>query len=189
MNFLRRRLSDSSFIANLPNGYMTDLQRPDPPPPPPPTAAAPAPAPATAAPTQAAAQARSPSASPAPERRPQSAQSSATGFFSSITNVVKQTAASAGLVEQTAAAAPKRFKVLLVIDEPQHEWAKLFRGKKIQGEYDVKVEQWRSFVLELHGTVPAWAYDLNALEEQSLGPSSSHRLPKQESSGGHGSEW
>uniref|UniRef100_A0AAY4DG76 Synapsin-2 n=1 Tax=Denticeps clupeoides TaxID=299321 RepID=A0AAY4DG76_9TELE len=124
MNFLRRRLSDSSFIANLPNGYMTDLQRPDPPPPPPPTAAA-----------------RSPSASPAPERRPQSAQSSATGFFSSITNVVKQTAASAGLVEQTAAAAPKRFKVLLVIDEPQHEWAKLFRGKKIQGEYDVKVEQ------------------------------------------------
>uniref|UniRef100_A0AAY4DFN1 Synapsin-2 n=1 Tax=Denticeps clupeoides TaxID=299321 RepID=A0AAY4DFN1_9TELE len=130
MNFLRRRLSDSSFIANLPNGYMTDLQRPDPPPPPPPTAAAPA-----------AAQARSPSASPAPERRPQSAQSSATGFFSSITNVVKQTAASAGLVEQTAAAAPKRFKVLLVIDEPQHEWAKLFRGKKIQGEYDVKVEQ------------------------------------------------
>uniref|UniRef100_A0AAY4DFP3 Synapsin-2 n=1 Tax=Denticeps clupeoides TaxID=299321 RepID=A0AAY4DFP3_9TELE len=103
MNFLRRRLSDSSFIANLPNGYMTDLQRPDPPPPPPPTAAAPAPAPR-----------QSPSASPAPERRPQSAQSSATGFFSSITNVVKQTAASAGLVEQTAAAAPKRFKVLLL---------------------------------------------------------------------------
>ncbi len=33
MNFLRRRLSDSSFIANLPNGYMSDLQRPDPPPP------------------------------------------------------------------------------------------------------------------------------------------------------------
>ncbi|KAF3851051.1 hypothetical protein F7725_012823 [Dissostichus mawsoni] len=29
MNFLRRRLSDSNFMSNLPNGYMTDLQRPD----------------------------------------------------------------------------------------------------------------------------------------------------------------
>uniref|UniRef100_A0A3B3RF29 Synapsin III n=1 Tax=Paramormyrops kingsleyae TaxID=1676925 RepID=A0A3B3RF29_9TELE len=29
MNYLRRRLSDSSFVANLPNGYMMDLQRPD----------------------------------------------------------------------------------------------------------------------------------------------------------------
>ncbi|XP_036386409.1 synapsin-2b [Megalops cyprinoides] len=127
MNFLRRRLSDSSFIANLPNGYMTDLQRPDPPPPPPP-AAVPAPAPA-------------PSTSPAPERRPQPAQSTGTGFFSSITNVVKQTAASAGLVEQTPAPAPKKFKILLIIDEPQQDWAKLFRGKKVQGDYDIKVEQ------------------------------------------------
>ena len=121
MNFLRRRLSDSSFIANLPNGYMTDLQRPDPPPPPPPTATAPTPGPATApgpvTPT-------TPSISPAPERRPQPVQSAGSGFFSSITNVVKQTAASAGLVEQTAvpAAASKKFKILLVIDEPQHEW-------------------------------------------------------------------
>uniref|UniRef100_A0A4W6F1N2 Synapsin IIb n=1 Tax=Lates calcarifer TaxID=8187 RepID=A0A4W6F1N2_LATCA len=41
MNFLRRRLSDSSFMSNLPNGYMTDLQRPDPPAPPPPTASSP----------------------------------------------------------------------------------------------------------------------------------------------------
>lgn len=133
MNFLRRRLSDSSFIANLPNGYMTDLQRPDPPPPPPPTAssstaaaaaqAAPAPAPAPAPAQAAAAPARSPSASPAPERRPQPAQSGgAGGFFSSITNVVKQTAASAGLVDQASAQSPKKFKILLVIDGPQHEW-------------------------------------------------------------------
>uniref|UniRef100_A0AAR2KGW5 Synapsin III n=1 Tax=Pygocentrus nattereri TaxID=42514 RepID=A0AAR2KGW5_PYGNA len=28
MNYLRRRLSDSSFVANLPNGYMMDFQRP-----------------------------------------------------------------------------------------------------------------------------------------------------------------
>ncbi|XP_026096528.1 synapsin-2-like [Carassius auratus] len=136
MNFLRRRLSDSSFIANLPNGYMSDLQRPDPPPPPPPTAASGA-APAPSAPPED----RSPTPSPAPERRPQPAQSSGSGFFSSITNAVKQTAASAGLVEQSPAAVSRRFKILLVIDEPQHEWAKIFRGKKVQGDYDVKVEQ------------------------------------------------
>uniref|UniRef100_A0A3Q2ZLZ4 Synapsin-1 n=1 Tax=Hippocampus comes TaxID=109280 RepID=A0A3Q2ZLZ4_HIPCM len=82
MNFLRRRLSDSSFMSNLPNGYMSDLQRPDPPAPPPPTS-----------PTQGSSQA--PVSLPAPqERRPsQQAQHS----FSSITNVVKQTAASAAV--------------------------------------------------------------------------------------------
>ncbi|MBN3325364.1 SYN2 protein, partial [Atractosteus spatula] len=120
MNFLRRRLSDSSFIANLPNGYMTDLQRPEPQQPPPP-----APAPTT---------------SPAPERR-QTVQSTGGGFFSSISNVVKQTAASAGLVEQTPTTVTKKFKVLLVIDEAHNDWAKHFRGKKVQGEYDIKVEQ------------------------------------------------
>uniref|UniRef100_A0A8C9VHB6 Synapsin IIa n=1 Tax=Scleropages formosus TaxID=113540 RepID=A0A8C9VHB6_SCLFO len=141
MNYLRRRLSDSSFIANLPDGYMTDLQRPDPPPQPPPK-----PAPVGAAPAASAAA----SASAASERRPQPAQptqptqpaqSAGVGFFSSITNVVKQTAASAGLVEQTAVGASKKFKILLVIDEAQQDWVKLFRGKKIQGEHDIKVEQ------------------------------------------------
>uniref|UniRef100_A0A8D3EB09 Synapsin-1 n=1 Tax=Scophthalmus maximus TaxID=52904 RepID=A0A8D3EB09_SCOMX len=140
MNYLRRRLSDSTFISNLPNGYMTDLQRPDPAQPPPPAAAAaattstiPAKSP-TAGPTP-------PATSPAPERKPQQSQSTGAGFFSSITNAVKQTAASAGLVEQTQVTTPKKFKVLLVIDEPQQEWAKLLKGKKIFGDYDVKVEQ------------------------------------------------
>uniref|UniRef100_A0A8C5IIB0 Uncharacterized protein n=1 Tax=Junco hyemalis TaxID=40217 RepID=A0A8C5IIB0_JUNHY len=103
MNFLRRRLSDSSFIANLPNGYMTDLQRPEPQQPPPPPS-----------------------------------------FFSSLSNAVKQTAASAGLVDASAAvsaAVGRKFKVLLVIDEPHTDWAKAFRGKKVHGEYDIKVEQ------------------------------------------------
>ncbi|XP_073682100.1 synapsin-2b [Garra rufa] len=140
MNFLRRRLSDSSFIANLPNGYMSDLQRPDPPPPPPPTTATKVPAGPTPAPSAPPAS-KSPTASPAPERQPQPAQSTGSGFFSSITNVVKQTAASAGLVEQSPAAVSRKFKILLVIDEPQNEWAKIFRGKKVQGDYDVKVEQ------------------------------------------------
>lgn len=168
MNFLRRRLSDSSFMSNLPNGYMTDLQRPDPPAPPPPTATSPsqqgappatAPAPALS-PTKAPAPAQAPASSPAaqerrlnqPAQQPQQAQSSSSsggssGFFSSfssITNVVKQTAASAaGFVEQSAPSPSlsKKFKILLVIDEPQHEWAKVFRGKKVLGDYDIKVEQ------------------------------------------------
>ncbi|CAI5648001.1 synapsin-2a [Oreochromis niloticus] len=133
MNYLRRRLSDSTFISNLPNGYMTDLQRPDPAQPPPPASNPPAKSP-TSGPTP-------PATSPAPERKPQPVQSTGAGFFSSITNVVKQTAASAGLVEQTQVTTPKKFKILLVIDEPQQEWAKLFRGKKILGDYDIKVEQ------------------------------------------------
>lgn len=114
MNYLRRRLSDSTFISNLPNGYMTDLQRPEQTQPPPPVSAAPAKSP-TAGPTP-------PSTSPAPERKPQPAQSAGGGFFSSITNVVKQTAASAGLVEQNQVTTPKKFKILLIIDEPQQEW-------------------------------------------------------------------
>ncbi|XP_047430347.1 synapsin-2a [Mugil cephalus] len=134
MNYLRRRLSDSTFISNLPNGYMTDLQRPDPAQPPPPASTSPAKSP-TSGPTP------PPATSPAPERKPQQSQSTGAGFFSSITNVVKQTAASAGLVEQTQVTTPKKFKILLVIDEPQQEWAKLFRGKKILGDYDIKVEQ------------------------------------------------
>ncbi|XP_014899932.1 synapsin-2b [Poecilia latipinna] len=168
MNFLRRRLSDSSFMSNLPNGYMTDLQRPDPPAPPPPTAsspsqqgAAPASAPAPAlSPTKAPTPSQVPASSPGTQERrpsqlaqqPQQAQSSSSsggssGFFSSfssITNVVKQTAASAaGFVEQSAPSPSlsKKFKILLIIDEPQHEWAKVFRGKKVLGEYDIKVEQ------------------------------------------------
>ncbi|XP_070701154.1 synapsin-2b isoform X3 [Pempheris klunzingeri] len=170
MNFLRRRLSDSSFMSNLPNGYMTDLQRPDPTAPPPPTASSPsqqgatpamAPAPAQS-PTKAPAPAQAPANSPAAQERrpnqvaqqPQQASSSSSsstggssGFFSSftsITNVVKQTAASAaGFVEQSAPSPSlsKKFKILLVIDEPQHEWSKVFRGKKVLGEYDIKVEQ------------------------------------------------
>ncbi|KAG1927513.1 synapsin-2a [Pimephales promelas] len=118
MNYLRRRLSDSTFISNLPNGYMSDLQKPDPPQPPPPGPAA------AAAP-----------GSPGPDRRAPPPQ----GFFSSISSAVKQTAASAGLVEQ--APVSRSLKTLLVIDGAQHDWAKLFRGKKMNCDYDIKVEQ------------------------------------------------
>ncbi|XP_023844346.1 uncharacterized protein [Salvelinus sp. IW2-2015] len=139
MNFLRRRLSDSSFIANLPNGYMTDLQRSDPPPPPPSTAT-----PGVTATSPGQVPAPAPNADPpAPECGPQPAPapapSSGSGFFSSltslssITNVVKQTAVSAGLVDQNPAPGPgpvsMRFKILLVIDEQQIVWSRLFRGR------------------------------------------------------------
>ncbi|XP_054203618.1 synapsin-2 isoform X1 [Homo sapiens] len=148
MNFLRRRLSDSSFIANLPNGYMTDLQRPEPQQPPPPPPPGPGAASASAAP---------PTASPGPERRPPPASAPApqpapqpaptpsvgSSFFSSLSQAVKQTAASAGLVDAPAAApaAARKAKVLLVVDEPHADWAKCFRGKKVLGDYDIKVEQ------------------------------------------------
>lgn len=113
MNYLRRRLSDSTFISNLPNGYLSDLQKPDPPQPPPPGAES------ELAPQVSPSQSQNPN----PERKPQPpAQPSGAGFFSSITNVVKQTAASAGLVEQTPVPVAKKLKILLVIDEPQQEW-------------------------------------------------------------------
>ncbi|XP_068190006.1 synapsin-2a [Antennarius striatus] len=134
MNYLRRRLSDSTFISNLPNGYMTDLQRPEPTQPPPPASSSSTTASSPSGPPP-------PATAPAPEKKTQPAASTGGGFFSSITNVVKQTAASAGLVEQTQVTTPKKFKILLVIDEPQQEWVKLFRGKKVHGDYDVRVEQ------------------------------------------------
>uniref|UniRef100_A0A8D3ATV5 Synapsin-1 n=1 Tax=Scophthalmus maximus TaxID=52904 RepID=A0A8D3ATV5_SCOMX len=147
MNFLRRRLSDSSFMSNLPNGYMSDLQRPDPPAPPPATTSSPsqqgtAPGPAAERRLSQVAQQTQQAQSSSP-----SSSSGSSGFFSSfssITNAVKQTAASAaGFVEQSAPSPSlsKKFKILLVIDEPMHEWAKVFRGKKVLGDYDIKVEQ------------------------------------------------
>uniref|UniRef100_A0A4W5MZE4 Synapsin-1 n=1 Tax=Hucho hucho TaxID=62062 RepID=A0A4W5MZE4_9TELE len=77
MNYLRRRLSDSTFISNLPNGYMTDLQRPDPAQPPPPATAAPPKSPTVGSTPPV----TSPTPSPAPERKPQPSQSSGAGFF------------------------------------------------------------------------------------------------------------
>ncbi|XP_041071827.1 synapsin-3-like [Carcharodon carcharias] len=124
MNYLRRRLSDSSFVANLPNGYMMDLQRPES---------------STSSPV-----------SPATERRQPPAPSTGSTILSSISNAVKQTtAAAAGLVEQTGAAAPagptapviRKPKILLVIDDPHTDWSKYFRGKKVLDEYEIRLEQ------------------------------------------------
>lgn len=126
MNYLRRRLSDSNFMSNLPNGYLSDLQRPDPPQQPPPP------------------QTTSPAVSPGPERRPTPSQSSGAGFFSSISNAVKQTTAAAAATLTEAAertGGASHAKILLVIDDQQTDWVKVFRGKKVHGEFDIKVEQ------------------------------------------------
>ncbi|XP_045682338.1 synapsin-3 [Phyllostomus hastatus] len=124
MNFLRRRLSDSSFVANLPNGYMTDLQRPDT---------------STSSP-----------ASPAMERRhpqPLAASFSSPGssLFSSFSSAMKQTAQAppAGLLEPLGPSTPvvQRPRILLVIDDAHTDWAKYFHGKKANGEVEIRVEQ------------------------------------------------
>ncbi|XP_078272879.1 synapsin-3 isoform X2 [Rhinoraja longicauda] len=123
MNYLRRRLSDSSFVANLPNGYMMDLQRPDT---------------STSSPV-----------SPAAERR----NPPGTTILASLSNAMKQTtAAAAGLVEQTATPAtpattatgtpaPHKPKILLVVDDPHTDWSKYFRGKKVLEDYEIRLEQ------------------------------------------------
>ncbi|XP_066106505.1 synapsin-1 isoform X2 [Saccopteryx bilineata] len=145
MNYLRRRLSDSNFMANLPNGYMTDLQRPQPPPPPP-AAPSPGATPGPATATTERASSAAPMASPA---APSPGSSGGGGFFSSLSNAVKQTtaAAAATFSEQVgggsggAGRGGAAARVLLVIDEPHTDWAKYFKGKKIHGEIDIKVEQ------------------------------------------------
>ncbi|XP_073322865.1 synapsin-1 [Pagrus major] len=125
MNYLRRRLSDSNFMSNLPNGYMTDLQRPEPP-------------------------QQSPAVSPGPSERrqstsqPQPAAGGGSGFFSSISHAVKQTTAAAAATLSEAAdraGVSSSAKILLVIDDQQTDWVKVFRGRKVHGEYDIKVEQ------------------------------------------------
>ncbi|XP_010898046.2 synapsin-1 isoform X2 [Esox lucius] len=128
MNYLRRRLSDSNFMSNLPNGYMTDLQRPDPP----------QQDPALMSPGP-------------PERRPSVSQQSdstgsgaGVGFLSSLSKAVKQT--TAAVAEKVTEVADKAgvasgAKILLVIDDQQTDWVKVFKGKKVHGEFDIKVEQ------------------------------------------------
>ncbi|XP_041709765.1 synapsin-3-like isoform X1 [Coregonus clupeaformis] len=152
MNYLRRRLSDSSFVANLPNGYMMDLQS-GPRPTPPSSTSNPA-SPATerrtppSLPPQAPASGSASGSAPAPTPTPG-------GFLSSFSSVVKtaqlaQNAAAAAkasaAVAEAAPVAPakpviRKPKILLVIDDLHTDWAKYFRGKKLNGEYDIRVEQ------------------------------------------------
>ncbi|XP_037633093.1 synapsin-1 isoform X3 [Sebastes umbrosus] len=144
MNYLRRRLSDSNFMSNLPNGYMTDLQRPDAPQQPQQQPQSPAVSPGPTERRQSASQPQQP-----PQQQPQQPQQQSGGgggssFFSSISNAVKQTTAAAAATLSEAAdraGVSSSAKVLLVIDDQQTDWVKVFRGRKVHGEFDIKVEQ------------------------------------------------
>lgn len=110
-------------MSNLPNGYMGDLQRPDPP-----------------------QQSPAPVLSPGSQerRQPAPSQSTGAGFFSSISNAVKQTTAAAAATFNEATErgiGSGNAKILLVIDDQQTDWAKVFKGKKVHGDCDIKVEQ------------------------------------------------
>uniref|UniRef100_A0A667X7Q7 Synapsin-1 n=1 Tax=Myripristis murdjan TaxID=586833 RepID=A0A667X7Q7_9TELE len=151
MNYLRRRLSDSNFMSNLPNGYMTDLQRPDPP-------------------------QQSPAVSPGPSerRQPPSQQQSGgagSGFFSSISNAVKQTTAAAAATLSEAAdraGVSSSAKILLVIDDQQTDWVKIFRGRKVHGEFDIKVEQVGCIILCLITHLICLVMQINILQMSSV---------------------
>lgn len=130
MNYLRRRLSDSSFVANLPNGYMMDLQRPTPP------------GSSTSSPASPATERRQPPTVPSQTQGSGPASGTGTGsFLSSFSSVVKsaqmaQNVAAAAHAKSAAAAAegasagsgqpPKpvvrKPKILLVIDDQHTDW-------------------------------------------------------------------
>uniref|UniRef100_A0A0F8AIN8 Synapsin-3 n=1 Tax=Larimichthys crocea TaxID=215358 RepID=A0A0F8AIN8_LARCR len=158
MNYLRRRLSDSSFVANLPNGYMMDLQRPTPP------------GSSTSSPASPATERRQPPSIPSQTQGSGSATGPASGltsgstsgagsFLSSFSSVVKsaqmaQNVAAAAHAKSAAAAAegasagssqpPKpvlRKPKILLGPFLFTSWAKYFRGKKLNGEYEIRVEQ------------------------------------------------
>uniref|UniRef100_A0A3B4G083 Synapsin III n=1 Tax=Pundamilia nyererei TaxID=303518 RepID=A0A3B4G083_9CICH len=143
MNYLRRRLSDSSFVANLPNGYMMDLQRPTPP------------GSSTSSPASPATERRQPPSVPSQPQASGVSSGSASGpasgsgsFLSSFSSVVKsaqmaQNVAAAAHAKSAAPAKPviRKPKILLVIDDQHTDWAKYFRGKKLNGEYEIRVEQ------------------------------------------------
>ncbi|XP_038612178.1 synapsin-3 [Tachyglossus aculeatus] len=124
MNFLRRRLSDSSFVANLPNGYMMDLQRPDS---------------STSSPVSPATERRHLQGPPTP-----SSFSSGPSLFSSFSSAMKQsTQATSGLSEPAGSPAPiaQKPKILLVVDDAHTDWAKYFHAKRTNGELEIRVEQ------------------------------------------------
>ncbi|XP_023671024.1 synapsin-3-like [Paramormyrops kingsleyae] len=150
MNYLRRRLSDSSFVANLPNGYVTELRRPAAP-------SSPSSSPASPATERRAQQHSAPASSSA-------SASSSSNFLSSFSSVVRSgPAATVGQAEPARsvhgpapASAPSltsgtgptpslpvvpKPKVLLVIGDFHTDWAKYFRGKTLNGTCEIRVEQ------------------------------------------------
>ncbi|KAF7490790.1 Synapsin, partial [Sarcoptes scabiei] len=65
--------------------------------------------------------------------------SRATSLTGSVTNTVQQQLARA--TSQVAAAIKDRHKILLIIDDQIVDWSKYFRGRRLIGDWDIKVEQ------------------------------------------------
>uniref|UniRef100_A0A8C9U614 Synapsin-3-like n=1 Tax=Scleropages formosus TaxID=113540 RepID=A0A8C9U614_SCLFO len=117
MNHLPQPVPDESFVANLPNGCAVDLQPPN-----------------------------STSISPAPHDHGQvdshpGPSSSASSILSSFPGVVKTAQTAIPPVATLVPLVPRKTKILLVIDELHTDWTKYFRGRKLNGEYEIRVEQ------------------------------------------------
>uniref|UniRef100_A0A8C4HWN3 Synapsin-3 n=1 Tax=Dicentrarchus labrax TaxID=13489 RepID=A0A8C4HWN3_DICLA len=131
MNYLRRRLSDSSFVANLPNGYMMDLQRPTPP------------GSSTSSPASPATERRQPPSIPSQTQASGPTSGPTSGSASGSISGPGTTAAEGAPTGNSQPPKPviRKPKILLVIDDQHTDWAKYFRGKKLNGEYEIRVEQ------------------------------------------------
>uniref|UniRef100_A0A8C8RVE2 Synapsin-1 n=1 Tax=Pelusios castaneus TaxID=367368 RepID=A0A8C8RVE2_9SAUR len=140
MNYLRRRLSDSNFMANLPNGYMTDLQRPQPPPAPP-GATSPTPSPGSVSPAErppCPARVPYPLPAPLPPGHPGDCCSPAGvlngAFGANLASFPPPLGGHARCGETEV-----RTGLLLTLSVSCR--AKLFKGKKLPGDVEVRVEQ------------------------------------------------
>lgn len=66
---------------------------------------------------------------------------SSTNFLSRATSITSQVTNVAGRISSTIKDISGKGKVLLVIDDNQTDWSKYFRGKRIMGDFDIRVEQ------------------------------------------------
>uniref|UniRef100_A0A667WXT2 Synapsin III n=1 Tax=Myripristis murdjan TaxID=586833 RepID=A0A667WXT2_9TELE len=108
MNYLRRRLSDSSFVANLPNGYMMDLQRPPPPP-----------ASSTSSPASPATERRQPPSLAGQGQASAPASASGSGsFLSSFSSVVKSAQMAQSVAALRATRPSAESGTLITADKP-----------------------------------------------------------------------
>jgi hypothetical protein len=73
------------------------------------------------------------SAPTSPAKGVSSFLSRATSLTGSVTSTVQQ-------IARTATSKDKQ-KILLVVDDHQTDWSKYFRGKRLLGEWDIRVEQ------------------------------------------------
>ena len=74
---------------------------------------------------------------------------SSTNFLSRATSITSQVTNVAGRIKDQISVSGKS-KVLLVIEDNQIDWSKYFRGKRICGDFDIRVEQCQFIDLSLY---------------------------------------